>query len=106
MGYADGSFVSPRTGFRTFATIFTDTITLTDRIAQRKIYRWNRQSYGFYEPLYGVAVETFFIENEFCSDDSYAYNSCSKYDEFLIPSNQIANSGYSFISNKPSCRIT
>ena len=29
--YADGSFVSPRTGFRTFATIFTDTITLTDR---------------------------------------------------------------------------
>ena len=76
------------------------------RIAQRKIYRWNRQSYGFYEPLYGVAVETFFIENEFCSDDSYAYNSCSKYDEFLIPSNQIANSRYSFISNKPTCRIT
>ena len=76
------------------------------RIAQRKIYRWNRQSYGFYEPLYGVAVETFFIENEFCSDDSYAYNSCSKYDEFLIPSNQIANLRYSFISNKPTCRIT
>ena len=54
-------------------------------------------------------METFFIENEFCSDDPYAYNSCSKYDEFLVPSNQIANSRQgenSFISNKPTCRIT
>ena len=38
------------------------------------------------EPLYGVAEETFFIENKSCSNDPYAYEPCSKYDQCLNPS--------------------
>ena len=40
-----------------------------------KIFR-NWQYY--YEPQYGVAQETFFFENIKCSEDPYAYDSCSK----------------------------
>ena len=31
-----------------------------------------------------MAEETFFVDNELCSEDPYAYNSCSKYDDFIV----------------------
>ena len=49
----------------------------------------------------------FSVENELCSQDPYAYNSCSKYDEFLLPHNQIANSRQgedSFSFTDSTCR--
>ena len=76
------------------------------RITQLRSNRWNRQSYGGSEQLYGVAQETFFVENEFCSQDPYAYNPCSIYDAFLLP-NQIANARQnedSFAFQNPTCR--
>ena len=49
--------------------------------------------YGNREPLYGVAEETFFVENKLCSRDPYTYDSCAKFDEIFPPFNPIATSG-------------
>ena len=74
------------------------------RITQRR----QEQFYGSYEPLFGVAEETFFVDDQPCTDDPYAYDSCSKYDEFLALYTQFAQSRQerNFVFRDPTCRKT
>ena len=55
-----------------------------------------------------MAQETFFVDNELCSEDPYAYNSCSKYDDFIVRYNQFAQSRQerNFQFTSPTCRKT
>ena len=79
-----------------------------------KIFR-NGQYY--YEPQYGVAQETFFFENMECSEDPYAYNSCSKlgidtcsnpsFASYLATSRKFTErQENNFAFANPSCRTT
>ena len=84
--------------------IILDIIQTFCRIAQSR----QSESYGLYKPLFGVAEETFFVDNELCSEDPYAYNSCSKYDDFIDLYNQFAQSRQerNFQFTRPTCRKT
>ena len=59
------------------------------------------------EPLYGLIVRIYIVENEKCSLDPYAYNPCSKYDAFFDKPDYHAHTRQvedSFAFNNPSCR--